>query len=89
MKGIMPESIRTRRLKMGLTAPMTFWFNNQLSEFILDQVNSEKFIHSPYWNGNVIKQFVIDQTKNKAWNDNGACKFWNVLNAHIILTNEN
>ncbi|MEO6306142.1 MAG: asparagine synthase (glutamine-hydrolyzing) [Bacteroidia bacterium] len=89
MKGLMPESIRTRRLKIGLSAPITNWFNNSLNEFILDQVNSTSFKTSPYWNGEIIKKFAEERTKNRSWNDTDSEKFWNVLNAHIIVSNEN
>jgi len=89
MKGLMPESIRLRKLKIGLSAPITHWFNNNLNDFILDQVNSESFKRSPYWNGEVVRKFAEEKTNSKTWTDKDALPFWNILNAHIILSNEN
>ena len=89
MKGLMPESIRTRTLKIGLSAPVTNWFNGLLGEFICDEVNSQKFLKSPYWDGELIRNFVVKKVKDKSWKDGESEKFWNILNAHIILSYEN
>lgn len=89
MKNIMPESIRLRKLKIGLSAPVTHWFNGILSQFVLDQVSSMEFKNSVYWNGPIIKKFAEEKTRSKTWTDEHALPFWNVLNAHIILSNGN
>ena len=89
MKGLMPETIRLRKLKIGLSAPITNWFNTHLATFVLDQINSQNFKKSPYWNGTRIQKFAEEKTIAKSWTDADALKFWNVLNAHIILSNEN
>lgn len=85
MKGIMPESIRTRKLKIGLGAPMPEWFTNELKEYILDEISSTSFQKSDIWNGPIIKDFVINQNLNKSWTMANCTKFWQVFNAHIIL----
>lgn len=84
MKGKMPESIRTRKTKIGMGAPLNDWFNDQLSTYILDQVSSQEFLNSNYWNGKEIKKMVDDNCKNKSWQLNEAQSFWNILNAFII-----
>ncbi len=84
MRGIMPETIRTRKLKIGLNAPMNDWFNNELSEMISDEVNSKQFIESTIWNGKKIAQFASEKTKSKAWTYENSAKFWPYLNAHLI-----
>jgi asparagine synthase (glutamine-hydrolysing) len=89
MQGLMPESIRLRRTKIGLSAPITQWFNTHLNEFVSDQVNSESFRKSPYWNGELIRNMAEEKTRSKTWTDAEALPFWNVLNAHIILSNDN
>lgn len=88
MKGLMPEDIRTRKLKLGLTAPIANWFNKELNQFILDTVNSDSFLKSNYWNGNLIRSFVEQHSINRDWNTNDASRFWNVLNAHLLLSHE-
>lgn len=85
MKGLMPESIRLRTNKIGLGAPTTHWFNNQLNEFICDEVSSKSFLDTNIWNGEAIKKDVLTLSKEKLWTDATANQFWNVLNAHIIL----
>lgn len=87
MSGIMPETIRTRTTKLGLTAPIAEWFNQSMNEFILDTVNSTEFIQSQYWNGMIIKEFAESRTISKSWNTEEAGRFWKILNAHIILSN--
>ncbi|MGZ3861835.1 MAG: asparagine synthase (glutamine-hydrolyzing) [Bacteroidia bacterium] len=87
MKGIMPESIRTRKLKIGLGAPMTDWFSNQMAEFITDEISSSKFLESEIWNGPLIKEFALSRIKNKNWTMPECSRFWQVFNAHLLLTN--
>lgn len=85
MKGLLPESIRLRRNKIGLGAPTSSWFNNQLAEFICDEVASASFLNSSFWQGDKIRDFVVKTTREKAWDNNTANKFWKVINAHIII----
>lgn len=87
MENLLPESIRLRKNKIGLGAPTAYWFNNQLSEYICDEVATTQFLQSSYWAGAVIKDFVHQTTKNKKWEMVTANKFWNILNAHILIKN--
>ena len=85
MKNLLPETIRLRTNKIGLGAPTAHWFNNQLNEFICDEVSSVSFANTKIWNAGVIKKEVITRCKEKSWDNFSANKFWNVLNAHIII----
>lgn len=85
MKDLLPDSIRLRKNKIGLGAPTSQWFNGQLSQFICDQVASTSFLQSNFWNGRIIKEFVHETCSKKNWDNNSANKFWNILNAHIII----
>lgn len=58
MKGILPESIRTRQSKIGFASPTTEWFKTTLKSFILDQVNSSSFLSSSIWDGPKIRDFT-------------------------------
>ncbi|MGZ3866101.1 MAG: asparagine synthase (glutamine-hydrolyzing) [Bacteroidia bacterium] len=87
MKGIMPESIRTRKLKIGLGAPMTDWFSHEMAEFISDEISSSRFLGSQIWNGPLIKEFALSRIKNKNWTMPECSRFWQVFNAHLLLTN--
>ena len=85
MQGTLPETIRTRKLKIGLNAPMPEWFNGVLQELILDQVHSHTFIKSDVWNGEVIAKFAEQKSKNNSWNWADCTRFWPYLNAHLLL----
>lgn len=85
MQGTLPETIRTRKLKIGLNAPMPEWFNGVLQELILDKVHSHTFIKSDIWNGEVIAKFAEQKSKNNSWTWADCAKFWPYLNAHILV----
>jgi asparagine synthase (glutamine-hydrolysing) len=85
MKGILPEPIRTRKLKIGFNAPLKSWYQHELKEMIRDEVSSTAFTQSHYWNGSVIRDFVLEQTKKQSWTEADSFRFWPVLNAHLLL----
>jgi asparagine synthase (glutamine-hydrolysing) len=85
MKDIMPETIRTRKVKVGLMAPMYDWFNNDLNEFILDEVHSQAFINSGLWDGRTLAELVTEKTRSKSWEGIECSEFWTVLNAHLLM----
>ena len=87
MKGIIPEKVRTRKWKVGFSAPMPEWFNNQLQSFILDEVNSQAFLQSHIWNGRRIRDFVAKKMKERSWNWEETIAFWPIFNAHLLITN--
>jgi len=88
MKGLMPEAIRLRKQKVGLNAPMYDWYNNKLSQIILDEVNSSAFLNSPYWNGKEIAAFATQKTRAKTWHGNDECMaFWRYFNTHLLQKN--
>lgn len=85
MKGILPEKIRTRKLKTGFNAPLQNWFENDLKEFLIDEVNSLSFLSSPFWNGKVIRDFVMLKSKHGKWTEAESFKLWPILNAHLLF----
>jgi len=87
MRGMMPESIRSRKLKIGLNAPLVEWFNGPLARFILDEVNSQAFRNSNIWNGKLLATVAEEKVKNQNWTWAEASNFWTILNAHILLKN--
>lgn len=86
MKEILPEKVSQRKLKIGMGAPLNNWFNEQLNQYLLDTVNSQKFLQSSLWEGAGLKKLVTEKCLAKNWELNEAQQFWNILNAHIILT---
>jgi hypothetical protein len=66
---------------------MKEWFSGELSEFILDEINSASFMQSGVWNGKMVKQFAENRIKNRSWTWDDCTTFWPVLNAHLLLSN--
>lgn len=69
MKGLLPESIRTRTTKIGFASPMHEWLKADLKPFMLDSLHSSSFQTSPIWNGPQILRFVENGYKNGNIND--------------------
>ena len=89
MKGILPESIRTRKLKTGFNAPLQSWYGNELKELLLDEVNSASFLTSNYWNGKLIRDFTERNSKKNKWNEADSFRLWPVINAHLLFKQSN
>jgi asparagine synthase (glutamine-hydrolysing) len=85
MSGILPESVRTRKLKIGFNAPLQSWFSNELKEMIADEVSSRSFVESDFWNGAVVKEVVMKHLHTGNWTTAESYRFWPVLNAHLLL----
>jgi asparagine synthase (glutamine-hydrolysing) len=89
MKGIMPENIITRKLKVGMSSPMPKWFGDELKPFILDELNSVSFQNSDLWQAKGVLSFVEDKMKNNSWTYEECIQFWPLFNAHILTKNLN
>jgi asparagine synthase (glutamine-hydrolysing) len=85
MKGILPEPIRTRKLKTGFNAPLQSWYRNELKTLLLDEVNSASFLSSNYWNGKVIRDFTERTAKKNQWTEAESFRLWPILNAHLLF----
>ncbi len=51
VSGILPETVRTRRKKLGFPIETYRWLAGPLKDYALDTINSEAFLHSPVWDG--------------------------------------
>lgn len=85
MKGIVPETIRRRKLKTGFNAPLQSWFRKELKELLLDTVHEKSFKESPYFNGPAIQKFVEKRVAADKWTEGDAFRLWPILNAHLLL----
>jgi asparagine synthase (glutamine-hydrolysing) len=86
LKGIMPEDIRTRKLKIGLSAPITDWFNGPLNKYLLDISTSHKLVNSQLLDANTIKKIIQERCKQKSWDNLSSQSIWPILN--YLLLNE-
>jgi asparagine synthase (glutamine-hydrolysing) len=86
MKGLIPETIRNRKWKVGFNAPMPEWFSGALAEFILDEIHSSSFHQSGIWNGKKAANFAEERIRNKSWTWDDCIAFWPLFNAHLLLS---
>ncbi len=84
MKGILPESIRTRTLKIGIGSPIAEWMQSHLKTFTLDHLHSQQFQKLSFVNHTKVKQDVEQLYKNNAFNTNNASQTWSIINALLI-----
>lgn len=87
LEGIIPESIRMRKDKIGINAPMIDWFNGPLNNFILDTVRSNGFLESSIWNGELVSSKIVELCLTKSWNQANCNLFWPYINTYIIARN--
>lgn len=87
MKTIVPETIRTRKGKIGLNAPMPAWFAGDLNPMISDIVNSKNFLQSEHWDGKKWQEFVLNKRRGGEWNYYDSTSLWPVINAYLIKEN--
>ncbi|MBL8080148.1 MAG: asparagine synthase (glutamine-hydrolyzing) [Anaerolineales bacterium] len=81
---ILPESIRTRKQKLGFPNLMEAWTSPRSQEFMCDLVNSMEFQQFPVWNGKKIKDELPIAIRNQ--NSQQLHKVWVYVQA-FSLTN--
>lgn len=85
VQGWLPDTVRLRKSKIGINAPLEEWLNGPMAPFVLDIVNSQSFLQSAIWNGHVIREHVESLTKAGTWTQKEAMKIWPYLNAWILM----
>lgn len=83
MRGIMPESIRSRRGKIGLNAPLPEWFASSMREWLWALVNERDFQESDLWDGPVIRSFVEQKRREGSWDWFEAERLWPFVHAYL------
>lgn len=82
MRGILPETIRTRTDKMGFVTPERVWLSNDLKGWASDIFNSTSFRTNPYLEPAQIIQLLNEHHMQKR--DLGFV-IWRWLNLHLWL----
>lgn len=83
MKGILPESIRTRRKKLGFPNLDEGWNSPRGHQFIRDSVSASDFRSNPFWDGARINAELgtAIQTQDK----NTIYKAWKLVQVQSLL----
>ena len=83
MQGVLPETIRSRKSKLGFSSPMPVWYQFGLRNLVLDTVNTRSFLESDIWNGPVIRDFT--ETCYRRADYVGAVMSWKYLQAYFLM----
>ena len=83
MRGILPETSRLRKGKIGFASPMNAWYEHSLKTFVLDSVNSRDFLVSSIWDGPLIRDYVEDCFKNQDYHN--ATRSWRYIQAMVLM----
>jgi asparagine synthase (glutamine-hydrolysing) len=81
MKGLVPDSTRLSRVKIGFNAPIVEWFLGPLRELILDTMRSAGFRQSDFFDGAKLAEKFEEWLKSPTWDR--AWAFWPPV--HFIL----
>ena len=54
MRGVLPEELRLRRIKMGYNAPVAHWLAHGLEDWLWHQLNDAEFQRSEMWDGRAL-----------------------------------
>ena len=83
MRGTMPESLRTRKLKTGFTSPMPNWFNDGLDLFVQAEVSKPSFADHPAWDATAVREFVAQRTGRRSWSLRDCYAVWPIVQANL------
>ena len=81
MKNRMPESLRKRRLKIGISSPIQVWLNGPLREWALDILGSENS-GEPY--SSAVKSSIKMLTGKQPLDRMKAVEVWQLLNRKLL-----
>lgn len=84
MKGVLPEDIRTRTLKIGIGSPIAEWMKGPMKEFVIDMIHSQKLEVFSFLNHQKIRTEVAERNRKGDWDNNSASQTWSIVNALII-----
>ncbi|MHC5020130.1 MAG: asparagine synthase (glutamine-hydrolyzing) [Planctomycetota bacterium] len=82
MRGVLPESIRTRKDKIGFNAPLGAWLNGFLREWLRHHVHAPSFLESPFWNGPAVRDCAEAAIARGRWEWSETERVWPCVHAH-------
>jgi asparagine synthase (glutamine-hydrolysing) len=82
LKGVIPESTRTRRKKIGFTTPVVRWMRTR-SDIIMDIFNSKEFTDNKLFNSELVRSEFKLWVEGKKQAD--GLIFWRILNTILWM----
>lgn len=82
MKGVLPETVRTRLGKLGYSTPEHVWFNGALGNFLREVSESSSFRERGYWDVSVVQTALKEHQQNRR---NLAGVGWRWLNVELWM----
>jgi asparagine synthase (glutamine-hydrolysing) len=83
MKGILPEKIRARTLKIGFQSPLAEWMNGDLGVWLWQRVQTQRFLNNLNFDGRAIRDFIAPIQAARRWTDADARRVWRYLQADL------
>jgi asparagine synthase (glutamine-hydrolysing) len=80
MRGKMPESIRTAKLKIGFNSPMPEWLNGPLQPWVNNLIYDKEIKHHDLINMKKFSSFVEENSLSRSWNWGNCESAWRILN---------
>ncbi|KWV43979.1 asparagine synthetase B [Bradyrhizobium macuxiense] len=85
MAGLMPESIRTGRRKVGFNSPMPEWLNGPLSDWTADLLDRKVPVFAAIVDEAPLRQIVGRLTASQSWDWETVGRVWPYLNMKWML----
>ena len=85
MAGLMPESIRTARRKVGFNSPMPEWLNGPLAGWTTDLLDRKVPAFSEMVDEAALRGAVSRLTASKSWDWESVGRIWPYLNMKWML----
>ncbi len=81
--GLLPNSVRYRKSKLGFITPIQEWFNDDLIGYMQDMMASKYFLESPFWEGRIIQMIA---EKHLAFGEKRVVNWlWHFLQASRLM----
>jgi asparagine synthase (glutamine-hydrolysing) len=84
MVGVIPDSLRLRKTKVGFGSPMVTWFEGPLRPWLEAVVNSPAFLESDLWDGPRVRRY-IKRRMVEGWLWRDIERVWPLLQTHLWL----
>lgn len=82
VRGILPDTTRLNKRKIGFNAPVVEWFRGPLKEFMLDIMHSQSFQQCSFFDGRKILKDYTDFLTEPSPQFDEAFRFW--PSVHIV-----